>query len=198
MKEALKILPSDEQVMDTAARIAKAIQDRMAPAGSLGLPPLLEARRQRYGIPNEAFEVHALYDRILLWQIEPKEQEGKNTYGGGMIILPETAQRRVREECPRGVIVTAGLQALDHLRSNGVDLGHIVSFVRLSPWRKPIATFDGHAQHLLVMRSGDLIDSEDLQEMLKANALTVARSPEGQHQIAGYGAAQMPFVDESY
>jgi len=189
-----------------AERIGKAIAARQSPPGALGLPGKLELRRQQYNIPDEAFEMHAAFDRILLWQVDPLYQEKetiKNTFAGTSILMPETSSKRVRDETPRGVIVSAGLQALDNLRSNGLDVGHLVNFVRLSPWRIPIASYEGNLIYLIVLRDGDLIASEDLQQSVRSGKAGVTYDASiKQHLFVDEQGAtwnpSVPFVDESY
>lgn len=197
----------ESKLWDLADRIAKSIQERQAKWGALGLSKLLDERRMRYGIPNEAFEEHAVYDRILVWQLEPRHEEGKKTYGDSSIIRPETAKKASVQESCRGVLVSAGLLALDHLRTNGMELGHIVTFVRLSPWRKIVASYEGNEIPLLILRSGDIIASEDLQTNLRSRQARVLWDEGDAARAAGHvfidesgkrWAPVEPFRDESY
>lgn len=160
---------AEAETWDLADRIARDVKENhMSPAGALGLPELLDKRRLRYGIPDEAFQEQAIYDRIFVWGIEEKHQEGK-TFGGTSIIMPETSQKRLKHESTRGVLISAGLKALDSLRSHGVALGHIVGVVRLHPWHKSIGMFAGaHELYKLVLRDGDLVGSEDLGDLYRA------------------------------
>lgn len=148
---------------DLEARAAKR-RARMAPEGALGLQPLLEFRRLEYGIPDGAFRVQAAYDRVLLWQIS--QYEGKGTFGDTSILMPDSTRDYERGTAPRGVVVSAGLRALDHLRSNGVDLGHVVAIGGLSPWRIRCDSIGGRPQHVLLLASGDVAGSEDTRRLL--------------------------------
>ena len=133
--------------------------------GAFGLPPLLEARRLEHGIPDGAFKMQCVYNRILVWQLPESEDE---RYQGTSIIMTSRTQERERDIAPRGVIVSAGLSAMDYLRSNGMDLGHIVNFVRLSPyeWRCDIVG-RGIPQECKILQAGDIIGSEDLAVALR-------------------------------
>ena len=130
----------------------------MAPPGTFGLPPLLEQRRLEYLIPNGAFAQRAIYDRMLLWQI-PYYRE---RYGDTRIMMSEQGKERNKNEAPRGIIVSAGLQALDVLHDHGSGLGNIVKFIRLAPWRLPCDMIGGKEEYPLILRAGDLIADEDL------------------------------------
>ena len=73
-----------------------------------------------------------------------------------------------------------GLGAMDAIKANGVDVGHIVHFCVNSPYRLPLDDHDQH--HLCLLRAGDLVASEDLAEALdKGEAHIVER--DGEHLI---------------
>lgn len=197
--------PDRDRLVQMALSIAEKKQALMAPAGSLGLPKLLEERRLRYGIPNGAFMEHAVYDRILLYQIDPKHLEAKNqriANGEKEIILTERRQKLEQLEAPRGVIVSAGLLALDAIRSNGMDLGHIVSFSKLAPWAKEVDNISGHVEKLLILSAGDIISSEDLYENLRNRVARVVYDQEhGIHKYVDENGKDwrpvMPAIDPS-
>lgn len=156
-----------KQDFDQASRerISQKILERMAPPGGIpNISALLEARRLKYGIPDGAFKTWPSFDVCFVQQISRFEGE---TYGNGnLIVMTDTTKQRVNEETPRGVLVSAGLNALDCLRSNGIEPGHIVSFMRLAPWRMPIENLDGKDFHMMILRVGDITGSEDLSAAL--------------------------------
>jgi len=163
-----------------AEEIAHKWQSRMALPGALGLPPLLEARRLKYAIPDAAFMQQALFEKILLWQIPLWDGD---TFGDTRIVMSERSRTRVGEEAPRGVIVSAGLGAQNFLTSNGSGIGHIVSFVRLLPWRLPIAIIEGHEIYLIPLFAGDIIADLDLADAIRdGQAAYVERAP-GDHVL---------------
>lgn len=173
-------LELDEKPMVTRRGLAEELKvaevmKHMSPKGTLGLPKLLEAKRWKYGIPDQVlFNQHAVFNKVLVLQVPEEETD---TYAGGVIIKPETVKTRELVEAPRGVIISAGLQALDELRSNGVDIGHTVGFTRLAPFRRPVATIAGQRVHLVVLHAGDIIDSEDLAQALKARRARIVAKP---------------------
>lgn len=141
----------------------------------LGLGPLVDAKRKKYGIPDEAFFNQCpAFNKILVWQVAEEESE---TYGSGLILKTEVAKTRELVEAPRGVIVGAGLQALDELRSNGMDIGHTVGFTRLAPFRRPFMTIGSDRLTLVVLVSGDVVDSEDLGQALKERRCRIVAKP---------------------
>jgi hypothetical protein len=157
-----------------------AIKSKMAPKGSLKLPPLLEARRWEFLMPDGCFQTQALFDRILVMQIPYTD---KSTFGDTGIIMPETTKARLGDEACRGIIVSAGLKALDNLRSNGVDLGHVIRFIRNAPWRMEVDNVLAKTVYELVMRDGDLIASEDLAEACRRGECRVEWDDEAKQHV---------------
>lgn len=167
-----------------AQRRSQEIQKRMAPPGSLGLPPLLEKRRIQYGLIDAFFERQMIYDRILLYQIDQFGTVDGRVSEDSPIIAPDIVQARNKNEASRGILVNAGLGALDALTSNGCELGDIVEFVRLTPWSIKLDYFAGQTEWGVVMRAGDLVNSMDLAGRLKRGECKVVWDEEhGQHQI---------------
>ena len=143
-----------------ADNIADKLLESLKPRGSYNIPMLLDERRFTYGIPNGAFDAFPVFDKVYVWQIPSHERK---TYSdGGAILKPDAVVAHDRNTAPRGVIVSAGLQALDSLRSTGIDLGHIVRFKKFSPFIQPIDEIDGKELTVMVIRDGDIVSSEDL------------------------------------
>ena len=137
------------------------------------LPPLLEQRRLHWKIPDGCFATApgALYDRILLWQVPVlcDTLEDAKVLGGkrGFLAASHNQQDVATREAERGIIVGAGLHALDSLRSHGVDLGHIVYYAKNTVYAIRVDQIAGQEERLSLAREGDLVLSEDL-----ANAIT--------------------------
>lgn len=152
------------------------IKSLMSPPGALGLPPLLEARRLEWHIPDGAFRLAPLYDRVYVYQI-PTYIRGKK----GLIHIPETKKKGELRSNPRGILVAAGLLALDAIRSNGMDLGHVIRHTHVNPWRLIIDYADGQEYEMQVMTAGNLTGSEDLADVLKSGAMRIVRDEKGHH-----------------
>ena len=161
MKEPVKLSLGDDGVSEKLA---------------VKLPPLLEARRREFAIPDCCFTRVAMFDRCLIFQITEGAQKASP---GSMLWAPETAQARNLKDAPRGVVITAGLAALDYLWANGVRPGNIVNFVRLSPWRMPVGTVKGTEIQLHVVRAGDIVAHED--QAIEAEV--VLDEDKGLHQL---------------
>lgn len=151
----------------------KTLEQYMQPEGDpdrkLGLSRLLESKRWKYKIVDAAFRYQAVFDNVLLHQIESQEAEESHGKIPGSTILYATknTQKLNLQEHPRGVIVSAGAKALESLKSHGMDIGHTVIMMRLSPWHLPVLSVPGVQQYLMVLRVGSLIASEDLARDIK-------------------------------
>ena len=161
--QAKRFRESDEA---RKSKIAEHREANVSPPGAIpNLPPLLEARRLKYGIPDEYFRAQPCNNRINVFQLD---MDAGETYGGTTIIKPDAAQERSRQETPKGILLGGGLKAMDHMRSNGYWIGHVINFVQSNPYHKPVFSPDGHKAYVLVMTCGDVTDSDDLALYLKA------------------------------
>jgi hypothetical protein len=148
----------------------------------------LEAKRIKHAIPDSAWHSQAVFNKVLVWQIAV---DASDTYGGGLIAKTEAQKKRELSEAPRGVIVSAGLQALDELRSHGVDVGHTVFFTHLAPFRKRLPSIAGREPNLVILHSGDIFDSEELAQSLKARRCRII------NRVTDEGRTEHFFCDES-
>jgi hypothetical protein len=143
-----------------AQNIAEALEKSLAPLGHYRIPGLLDRRRLEFGIPNGCFEHFPMFDKVYIWQLNMTERK---TYSeGGKIIKPDARVAHDRATAARGVIVSAGLAALDSLRSTGVDIGHIVRFKKYSPFIQVVQEISGVELAVMTLRDGDCVSSEDL------------------------------------
>lgn len=154
-----------------AENIADELEKSLAPRGTFNIPFILDERRFEYGIPNGAFEQFPAFDKVFIWQLNTSERK---TYTvGGKIHKPEARIAYDRNTAPRGIIVSAGLQALDSLRSSGIDVGHIVRFKKFSPFIMPVAEIQGVELAVMVIRDGDIVSSEDLGNLYNQRLVSV-------------------------
>lgn len=152
-------------------------ESKMSPEKALGLPPLLDARRREWLITDGAFAIAPLYNRVFVHQI-PMTVEKKK----GRIHVPDTVANKLQRSCHRGVLIAGGGLALDALRSNGVDLGHIVHFIHVNPWRLFVDYEDGQDYQVLAMTVDCITGSEDLAESLKTGKAKM-QVVDGKHQL---------------
>lgn len=175
--------PACERFQSGVLKVDQDIRSKVSPKGALGLPSLLDDRRISYGVVDAAFQCQPIYDRLLVYQL-PAHQ-GETFMEGGRIIAPDTSRDYLRRECPRGLLLSAGLGALDILRSHGVDLGHIVVTISTVPFRLIVDHIDGKPFEVLLMRAQDLVGSEDLAGTLRSGELKVVSltdTPDGPRQ----------------
>lgn len=160
--------------MDREARLRASI---MSPKGKLGLPPLLDARRLEWLITDGAFAIAPLFNRVHIHQI-PRFVNKKK----GLIHMPDTVAHSQLRACHRGILVSAGALALDALRSNGVDLGHVVHFVHVNPLRLFVDYAEGLEPQVLVMTVDCVESSEDLAEAIRNEKCRVVMGEDGKHR----------------
>ena len=150
-------------------------ESKMSPKDSLGLNERMEERRWDYGITDGAFCVQPLMDQVLIYQIS---RNHTGVYEGTSIIMTSSAVRREQEQTPQGIIVAAGARALDTLRMNGIDIGHVVVFCRVAPWRIQTDSIGSKWEEVLVMEVGDIVGSVDLAEMLRSEEIKLVFNEE--------------------
>lgn len=151
-------------------RIDNEMRSHMSPRGALGLPELVDKRRLEYGIPDGAFESQPLYERIFVYQID---RVTGDTFENSKLVRPDITKARDREEAPLGVLISAGLGALDIMASHGLQLGDVVNFLKLTPLRIQCDTVDGQPRYVLVLKVGDLAAGKDLRTKLRSGELQV-------------------------
>lgn len=151
----------------------------ISPAGQMLLPELLDEKRVKHGIPDEAFRVQAVYD--ILYLVQLPSEGGANFFDGGILVRPDTKRSYDDKTNPKGVIVSAGLIALDNIRSHGMDLGHTVYFQRLSPFQLEYAFIGGLPYRFTVVTSGDITGSVDLMNNLREGKLDIEKDIDGRH-----------------
>lgn len=159
--QELKTLAQEQRKRFLVAEaIEKKLEESLKPLGHFNLPELLDKRRLEYKIPNGAFDIYPAFDKVLVWQVSTTEG---NTYTkGGSIIMPDQIIAAKRNTAPRGIIVSAGLKAMDALYSTGIEVGHFVRFKKLAPFMMVVEEIDGVELTVMEVRDGDIAGSEDM------------------------------------
>ncbi len=185
--ELAKVELVDHELEDAKRRTAL-IKERMSPPGALGLPPLLEEHRLKYGIPDGAFKSQAVFDRIHVFPIDGGEGEAIEKTSGG-IYKPNVTKLRDKQEGNRGVLISAGLTAADRLMSHGIEIGDIVVTNKNVPFARRCEELSNFTMFYLVMREADLASDETLRERIRSGKQTIVDCGiEGyEHQIADVG-----------
>lgn len=156
--EELKRLAED---IEFTNKVEDKLRRSLKPLGHFNIPEILDKRRFEYLIPNGAFESYPGFDKCYIWQISL--EGARDTYSeGGKILMPDAVKSYKKNTAPRGILVSAGLQAMDSLYSTGFKIGDIVRFKKFSPFIMPVGEIDGHELAVMVVRDGDIEASEDL------------------------------------
>lgn len=157
---------------------------------------LLEKRIAEYGIPMWPGE--ATYQTILIYRI-PDEAAARDTYvPDGLIVKPDDVKANTKFRSPRGIIVSAGLQAMDILRGNGMQLGEMVWMSSWTPFRFEVDTGkDGNPVEFYFMNAGNVTLSEDLLRARQAGNIRVELR-DGKHQLVIADDRVLRFDPPSY
>lgn len=178
-----------ERKLSVARSIEEKLKSSLKPAGYYNIPKLLDDRRLEWGIPNGAFESQPGFDRVYIWQISLKS--GETFSEGGKILMPERTLAYQRDTAPRGILISAGLKAMDALYSTGFELGHIVRFKKLSPFIMPVAEIDGSELTVMVVRDGDIVSSEDMASQIHSKHGSIQNVSKDSYDFRYYLDGQM-------
>jgi hypothetical protein len=144
---------------------------------------LLDQRRREYNIPM--WPGQAMYGRIIVYRIPDKAAERETFNEGGSIVMPEEMAANKKWRAPRGVIVSAGLLAMDVLYGNGIGLGDMIWMASHTPWRfevdSEVKNGKVESTEFFFMQAGDAVLAEDLFEKVKAGTVRVVRGKDGKH-----------------
>jgi hypothetical protein len=170
-EELSKLAEDIEHTNKIEAKLRKSLK----PLGHYNIPEILDKRRFEYLIPNGAFESYPGFDKCYIWQISL--EGARDTYSeGGKILMPDAVKSYKKNTAPRGILVSAGLQAMDSLYSTGFRIGDIVRFKKFSPFIMPVGEIDGHELAVMVIRDGDLEASEDLAAALNSKESNICNT----------------------
>jgi len=160
---ALRAQGMDDGVVKGSEVESAALLENMSPPGAIPrLPPLLEKRRLSIPLIDQLFTIEAVYDKVMVYQLDAVDMLEGKAGKGSKIWAPERTSEREHAEAPRAVIISAGTDALDNLRSHGMDLGHIIIMQREAPYGIRVATVGGKKRVLMILSAGDICASEDL------------------------------------
>lgn len=193
------IANADKRMADWMAAMKANVAQ--ATAEDLGIPPLLETMRQAHLIPTGAFACTPCFDWVYLYQVAREDKEELNqTYAGSSIFMPETVKAAKKDEACRGVLVAAGPRALDYLRTNGIELGHVVRFCKFTPFRLLADVVMQQELWILALRCESIAGSETLEQERRAKHAEVVWDNTSQmHYVERYGqtvgAPKTPWSD---
>ena len=157
---------------------------------------LLQKRIEEFKLPECPYE--PAFDRVVVC-ILPEKKASRDTYvDGGLIQKPQAIKTREENESPRGVLIAAGLGAMDELRGFGIDLGHLVWIARFSPWRHVVDRKAEGDIELMFLRAGDIVGSEDVRGLVREGKLKVKVGDDGRHQYTMHDSAIPRFDPKTF
>lgn len=118
-------------------------------------PPKLRARLEAFRIELPTFQ--PVYDRVFVAPLDSYGQPDK-TVGG--IVIAEQSKRRLAAQV--GLLLAAGVKALEELYSHGVELGDIVMMARFSHWERGYLA-QNREHRIYILQAGEIVGSEDLK-----------------------------------
>lgn len=134
--------------------------------------PLLVARAKEWGfdIPSDA----PWGDRIVVWRLPPLRPTETGLW------LPENFS----EPHVLGVLVAAGMRALDEIESNGITLGHYVKFERFAGWEHNDTTPEHkRGSRFLYLNARNILSSIDLKDQLESGSVKYLRGEDGKTRL---------------
>lgn len=148
--------------------------------------PGLEEARWQYMIPDDAWKVWPTYDRVMVYQV-PQLFTRKKVGAQGILHAADVTQDREHRTSCEGIVISAGLTALDHLRSAGIEVGHRVVFVQNYMYRRRVGY--GEDEYVGIMRSGDICAGFELAERLVDGVESIDQSNPTDHFLESVGKA---------
>lgn len=137
---------------------------------------LVETRMRNYGIERVTFQ--PIDDQVVVWRLPPIQVSA-----GGIQIPDEGQSPHVK-----GVILKMGPRAMDSLKSNGIEEGHIVLFERFSGWEHTDVKVYPRKQAtrdtwnvVVILRAKQIIGSDDLAKDLASGKAKYIKGADGRY-----------------
>ena len=141
---------------------------------------LLEKRIAEFNLPPVPYQ--PAYDRFILYTL-PERKAERDTYAeDGIIVKPENIKSKEMKESPRGVVMAAGLKAMDILRGHGISLGSIIWVARFSPWRHVVDRRSTGDVEMMFLRASDVVGCEDLLGHMADGKCKIVLGNDGLHR----------------
>ncbi len=134
---------------------------------------LLKRRMREFDVKDVTFA--PIDDEVIVWRLPALELSGS-----GRLLIPEDA----RNPHIKGLLLSMGPRAMDILISNGIDVGHIVTWKRYAG-----SEFHDHTKNrrleseYIVLKARDIFGSDDLKKELDSGKAKYVRGADGRHQL---------------
>lgn len=126
------------------------------------MPRLLKDRIREYDIPP--WPGQATFDNILVYQVPDKASTRLTVAKDSHLVLPEMTVDMKKNMSPRGIIVSAGLRAMDIMRDHGMKLGEMVWYSPYVIHRYDVDRVEGKNILFFFMTIADVKTSEDIPQ----------------------------------
>lgn len=133
-------------------------------------PARLKARLEYYKAELPPF--YPVFDRIFVYPLEAADQP--ETTAGGIVLAQQT---KAKYGAQRGILVMAGMKAVEQLYSHGINIGDVVITARLSPWERSYISRDKRPHKVLVLRASEVVASEDLYNQYETGDFAMCLDP---------------------
>ena len=105
----------------------------------------------------------AMFERVVVFQVPDEELAGEKVSKDSLLFKPVMTQQSDEYRSPRGIIVSAGLQALKIMCDHGMQIGDIVWLAPHLPYRFVIGkTKAGLDITVFFLNVGDIVLDEDV------------------------------------
>jgi hypothetical protein len=126
---------------------------------------LLLSRMAEFDIPP--WPGQALFERVVVFRVADAASASDTFIPDGRIVKATSTRDRDEIRSPRGVIVSAGLRALEILTDHGMEVGELVWLAPHLPYRFQVGmTKEGASIEFLFCNVGDIVLSEDLLDRI--------------------------------
>jgi hypothetical protein len=141
---------------------------------------LLKARLREYDVPSWPGETP--FARVLVYRIPDEAAASETFVPGGVIVKAETKRDVDIARSPRGIIVSAGLEAMDIMHDHGMALGDLVWIAPHSPYRFDFGKDEkGRSIEFYFLYVGDICLDEDVSARLADGTIKLATNTDGKH-----------------
>jgi hypothetical protein len=122
---------------------------------------LLGKRIDEFSIPP--WPGQALFERVVVFRVPDESAASETFIPDGRIVKVSSTRDRDEVRSPRGVVVSAGLRAMEILTDHGMQVGELVWLAPHLPYRFEVGkTKEGASIEFLFCNVGDIVLSEDL------------------------------------
>ena len=126
---------------------------------------LLQKRIEEFDIPP--WPGQALFERVVVFYVSDASASSETFIPDGKIVKVASTRDRDESRSPRGVIVSAGLRALEILSDHGMEVGELVWLAPHLPYRFEVGrTKEGLPIEFMFCNVGDIVLSEDLLDRI--------------------------------